>query len=375
MAIFFAVSTLFFAALMAVFLTKYLTTKKTLEKQIDDLEQRNKEYLRDNEAAQAQMRQNIASDNKKIEALLNEISTIRKEKEEELKLRIESEKQVAMTIQKTEDIQNRMQDWKIAQDAAMADAQDTMKEISQDLFTRLTDVISQKDLNNLTQNNNNFNEIRNTLHNLSEALEEQKNSTIQAIKNNLPNEIKVLEEKEKNTVDDKTKNTSNPIETAISEEKTGDISKKMITDLVESMKQSGHVNGKEYFTSDSFDSEKAKLFLCETAFLQDDHLYFFDFKAYNFINDYNKSADKDSALKTLTLKLDKYFAYLSNPKYRGAISKIMELKKINFIGSDVVFVVTNESDIDLLEKIHYLAKFEDADIKIATFNDLIEITL
>ncbi len=369
MAIFFAVSTFFFAALAAVFLTKYLSVKKNLEKQLEELEQRNKEYLRDNEAAQNQMRQNIASDNKKIEALLNEISTIRKEKEDEIKLRMESEKQVAIAIHKTEDLQSRMNDWKIAQDAAMADAQDTMKEISQNLFTQITNLVSQKEDDNLTQNTKNFEEIKASILNLSKSLEEQKNRNVEAIKNSLSTQITNQESQDKSTTTE-AENTK-----PISEEKTVDISKKLLADLINSMNQSGHTNGKDYFLNNSFDGDKAKLFLCETAFLQDNHFYFFDFKACNFINDYNNSSDKDTALKPLTSKLDKYLSYLSNPKYRGAISKVLETKKITFLSEDLVFVVPNESDIDLLEQTGYLGKFEDANVKIASFNDLIEITL
>ncbi len=368
MAIFFAVGALFFAALAAVFLTKYLSVKKNLEKQIEELEQRNKEYLRDNEAAQSQMRQNIASDNKKIEALLNEISTIRKEKEDEVKLRMESEKQVAIAIHKTEDLQSRMNDWKIAQDAAMADAQDTMKEISQNLFAQITNLISQKEAASLTQTANNFEELKASLLNLSKSIEEQKNSKVEAIKNSISSQITDQENPEKPATEAE---NAKPI----SEEKTTDISKKLVADLVKSMDQSGHINGKDYFLNNSFDADKAKLFLCETAFLQDNHFYFFDFKACNFINDYTNSSDKEAALKPLTSKLDKYLAYLSNSKYRGAISKVLAAKKVTFLSEDLVFVVPNESDIDLLEETGYLEKFEDANIKIATFNDLIEITL
>jgi hypothetical protein len=61
------------------------------------------------------------TDSDKIEKLLQEVTDLRKEKEGEIRLRIEAEKQIEFALHKTDEVQKRMKDWSVVQDAVMRD--------------------------------------------------------------------------------------------------------------------------------------------------------------------------------------------------------------------------------------------------------------
>jgi hypothetical protein len=240
-----------------------------------------------------------------------------------------------------------MMDWKAAQESVMQDAQNDIFKVGEDLYERL----SEDYLAEIKNNQNLFEQI---------------------LRQNTAADKKEEKKSFDNTEISKTSNQENLTESKKSRE---DISKKLLNQLKESMINSGHIEGEQYFLNSSFDADKSKLFLCEAAFLQDANFYILDFKGCNFLDEYNQSADKPSAQKSLEQKLDKYVAYLGNPKYREAILKAVNSKNIKFETIDIIFVVASESEITFLESTGYLEKLENSNVKIATFEEIIDLTL
>ena len=352
-----------FAIICVVLWVKYSSDKRSAEIKISELNQRVSESEKDMISSSTQMRQTMAADNKKIEALTselsaarNEISLIRKEKEDEIKLRMEAEKQIALAIHKAEDIQKRMYDWKAAQEAAMKDSQNTIIQVGEDLYQKINASYQAEIANN-------------------KALFEQVTEYIKKATTSIQNVAATTSANSstQKTAEPTAKNSESPATKTSNTNQ--DLGKKLAADLVESMKDSNHVAGQNYFTAADFNADKAKMFLCESAFINDSHLYIFDFKACAFLQDYTNNTDKSAAEKTVIQKLDKYAAYLSNPKYHGAILKALESKNIAFESSDIIATVSSHIEIEALERMGYLDKLEEMGIKVATFDELIDLTL
>lgn len=71
------------------------------------------------------------------DALPNEITVLKQEKENEIKLRIEAEKQAAIALQRITEIEKRMNDWKILQDAMLKNAKEAMIEAGKEAFQNI----------------------------------------------------------------------------------------------------------------------------------------------------------------------------------------------------------------------------------------------
>ncbi len=345
-----------FAICAIMFWMKSAALKKSSAAEIAELKQKLDEDLKEMDISANQMRETMVADNRKIDTLQNEVSKVYKEKEEELKLRLEAEKQIALAIHKSEDIQKRMYDWKVAQEAAMKDSQDTIIKVGEDLYQKI--------------NASHQAEIANSKQIYAQVMEYIKKTFAASAPTqtySTPSTPAAPQQKEEVSAQ-----AEDSPKAAASKQ---DLSKKLVADLIHSMKDSNHTEGEKYFIASNFDADKAKMFLCEVAFLQDSHFYIFDFKACGFLSDYSQAVDKNAAAKIVTQKLDKYIAYLSNPKYRNAILKAADSKNIKFETGDIIVVTPSITELDTLEAIGYLEKLEDAGAKVATFDELIDLTL
>lgn len=343
MTVFLIAGNAIFAILFVTFWTKYLSLKKSSDAKISTLKQTVEDELKEAKASENQLREGFVTSNKKIESLLQEVAAIRKEKEDEIKLRLETEKEVALAIQKAEDLQKRMGDWKIAQESAMKDSQNTIIKVGEDLYQKINASYQAEIANN-----------KNIFAKVSEYIQKTSSASQSSIAVTSPEKIET---------------PSAPTKTS------NDLGKKLLSDLTQSVKESGHVEGKNYFLSSSFDAEKSKLFLCEAAFLQDSHFYILDFKACTFLSDYMQTSNKDAAQKSLIQKLDKYISYLNNPKYRAAILKAAASKNTKFNNGDIVVITPSNAELEMLESIGYLEKIEDTGVKVATFDEILDLTL
>lgn len=360
------VGNIIFAVLLALFWTKHSILKKTSEAEISRLKQEVEEGLIAFNSAESRMRNDVSSDNQKNESLTQELTAVRKEKEEELKLRMEAEKQIVLAIQKADDIQKRMIDWKSAQEAAMKDSQNAIIQVGENLYHR----INASYQNEIQNNQNIFNKILDCLANknttiaqMPSPVKEPPEST-EIFREAIPAETVKSEPVQKSA----TPNTNTPYSTK-------DLTKQLLAKLTQTMQDSTREDGQHYFSTNAFDSDKSKLFLCEAAFIQDSHLYIFDFKACNFLQDFLSNANKEAVLPAITSKLDKYIAYLNNPKYRAAILKALASKNAAFDNGDIVVVTPSHEALEVLEEIGYLEKLEDTGVKVAAFDEILDLAL
>lgn len=303
------------------------------ESELNSLRESNDRYLTDLQAKTQQ-----AND------ILREIDELRKEKENETNLRLNTEKQVELSLQKTKDIEKRIQDWHDAQTAIMDDSMEAILQVGNDLFTKLNDSYKEEAQHN---------------HNLIEKLTKDLKE--------------VLQKKHEEQPNSKT-SSSNVRDVFITQNKT---IATQLTKLINISKSLTLNAAKDYFTKENFDENKKPFMLCEYALIKDREIYLVDFKTLNYLNEYEKISkkDKDLAVNTLKQRLDKYFAYLTNPKYQQSILKILPDNNSNKKTINLALLVANAKDLELIKNLGYLQKAQIANIKIFDSNNINDILL
>ena len=142
---------LILAAVALTFFIKLVRFKKEVEKEFDNYEEKLEEEVSKRKEAESEYQSQLhllkssqhrtgdknpssasGADSKAVESLLFEIENLHKEKDEELKLRLEAEKQIELAIQKTSDVQQRIEDWKNLQEANLKDATDAIMKVGND---------------------------------------------------------------------------------------------------------------------------------------------------------------------------------------------------------------------------------------------------
>lgn len=297
--------------------------------------------------------QDVKNESNKVQSLLREIDDLRKEKENEIKLRLNAEKQIELTLQKVHDLERMIDDWQVMQDAVMSDCKDAMFKIGNDLYKKLHDSYKQE----VETNKNLFGKISK---NITELMEKSAAPAVAMVEAG-PHVVKTHEEKPapqaKTHVDENTK--------------------KMVADLAETMNAAGRMVNKDYFLPANFDEQKAKLMLCELAFQNSGKLYLLDFKACRYVREYEvlKQKNEAAAKQNLAQKFERYLAYLSNPKYRDSILKALQSSKVKFEKLIIISLIPQASEVKILKDLGYIAKAQKQGIEILDFNEVNNIVL
>lgn len=332
--------------MMIVVYFRYARFKLTSANEIRELHKKNDRDVEEIRNLEEKIFTSGKDDKQRIETLLREIDELRKEKERELKLRLEAEKQIELALQKVSEIEKRMQDWRVIQDAVMKDSKDAIFKIGNDLYKKLSD-------------------------NYKVEIETNKN-LIGKFSKNITDLVSGFSGGKAAPVAAETK-------TAAAHEGPGsDASvKKLVSDLVATMKASGHLANKDYFLPANFDEQKAKLMLCEAAFVSSEKLYIFDLKSCRYLEEYKhgRDADKAAAENSLKPKLDKYLAYISNPKYLESIAKVMSSTKAKFTKTIIVFAVSSAEDLQVLKEIRYYEKARKLGLEVMDFDGVSDIVI
>lgn len=289
------------------------------------------------------------ADLQKIQALMSEIDELRKDKENEIKLRLSAEKQIELTLQKMQNLEKRMEDWKVVQDAVMRDSKESIVKVGNDLFKKLNDSYKQE----VETNKNLIGRISKTVNDFFSVNSPTKTSQV--------------------------KTTTRPVITAseLILENIEDDSKHLISDLVKTMKASGNLANKDYFLPANFDENKAKLLLCEIAFVSKEILYLIDFKSCNYLAEFNrlKTNDKAAAQDYLKQKFDRYFSYLGDPKYRASIDKVMSTTTAKFTKTKIVIALPSRDELQALKEINLYEKAQKFGFEIMDLNGLNNVVL
>jgi hypothetical protein len=314
------------AIMMLIVYIRYSKFRLSSAKEISELQKKVSQEVDQKKSIQERLLITTSSDGEKIEALLREIDELRKEKENEVKLRLDAQKQIDMAIQKTEEVEKRMHDWSMAQDAAMKDSKDAIIKVGNDLFKKLNDSYK----NEIETN-------KNLLGRFSKNITDFMEKSVAAIAKS--------KEKKSSAIVSVKKDES-------AAKKSPATNSKLLPTLIKTMKANGWLAGKDYFTAENFDEQNAKIFFCDVAFVSLDKLYIIDFKASSYFEEYRFA--KDEAV--LKQKLDRYLDYLKNPKYLDSILKVMATADIKFEGKGIVIVIGSEDDVKTMKDLNYYDK-------------------
>lgn len=334
--------------MMIIVYLRYSRLRLKTASEINALRQKLDKEVGERRDVENQLLTEKKTDSDKIEKLLQEVTDLRKEKEGEVRLRIEAEKQIELALHKTDEIQKRMKDWSVVQDAVMRDCKDSIVKIGNDLYKKLHDSYK--------------NEV-----------ETNKNLLSRVSKN-------ITDFFEKISVAQKAESHAKPVVASQTKPENNDISanatiKKMVSDLSSTMKANGLLVNKDYFLPANFDAQKAKMFLCEVAFIAVDELYMVDFKACAYFEEYHANKDKTAALTILKQRLDKYISYIGNARYRESILKVMATTKAKFEKSSIVVIVLSKADLQLLKEIGYHDKLHKITPQLMDFDGVNNLVL
>jgi hypothetical protein len=342
--IYIIISNVGLALMMIVVYFRYSRYRKTSGDEMKQLRQKIEVKMDEIRGLEERLFTASRDDKQKIETLLREIDELRRDKERELKIRMEAEKQIDLALQKTSEIEKRVQDWRVIQDAVMKDSKDAIMKVGNDLYKKLSD-------------------------NYKIEVETNKNLIGKVSKNITALFDKFASEKKGGISEGKTSfSGESPASDAVL--------KKLVADLVTTMKASGHLANKDYFLPANFDEQRAKALLCEVAFVSSGKLYLIDFKSCRYLEEYKaRSTNKEVAEVVLKQKLDKYIAYLNNLKYRESIMKVMSSTKAKFSKSSIIFAVGSNEDLQILKEIRYYEKVRRFELEVMDFDGVSDIVI
>lgn len=312
----------------------------------------------------------------KVDGLENQIIDLKRDRDSEEKLRINAEKQIEIANKKMQELEKRIEDWSVVQDAIMSDSRESFVKVGNDLFKKLNDSYKQEVETN-----------RNLIGRIAKLVEEQKNLITNMAITNAQNFLNpsVNGNDNKKIIDDQGSNQNNfqnnltaqPSYSSNNQIPDDTASKKLLEEIIETMKASGRLANKDYFTSSNLDLQRAKLMLCELLFVDENAIYIIDFKGIKYFNEYEKlSISSDiQAQNFLKEKLEKYLGYLSNPKYLESISRIFESLRIPKKRISIILALPSKKQLAILKDLQYFEKAKKLNIEVMDFDLIVNIVI
>ena len=338
------ISNIGLALMMVIVYARYSKFRLSSGAEIRELHKKLELEAAEKESWRDKLLTETKTEGEKVEELLHEIDELRKDKESEVKLRLEAEKQIELALQKTDEIQKRMHDWSVVQEAVMKDSKDAIIKVGNELFKKLNDsykveVESSKNL------------LGKFSKNISESFEKSMATVASVVAKQASGGAAVA------------KKDAGHASTVSSS--------KQINNLIEVMKKNGWAVNKEYFLPTNFDEQKAKLFFCEMAFVSLDKLYIVDLKASHYLEEYQHSHDE----KVFKQKFDRYLDYLANPKYFDSILKVLAASEVKFDSSGIVIALSSKEELQLLKDAGYYDKARKIASEILDFDAVNNLVL
>lgn len=361
MIIYAVISNVILAIALVVACIKYSQIKKNRDGESESLNLRLKEVLREKESLQQKLDEAPAKEKENSEAFIKKIDELIKEREEEIKLRLNAEKQIELALQKTNEIQKRLKDWQMIQDAVLKDSKNAVSKVGEEIYQKMNESYKVE----VENSKNLIGRVSKNISDFFQKFSEEKQKAISSVSAAAKADF---EEK---------KNVSKQLYSNIAKPDSDEQSKKMILNIVDMLGVSGKELNKEYFLQTKFDKEKAKLFLCEVAFIVNDKLYIVDFKGCRYLAeyDYSKAKNKEKATNNLKQRLDKYFAYLGNAKYRTAIKKVVSSMSAKFKDVVVVMALPSKIELQVVKDIGYNENATKQGIEVMELNRIDDLIL
>ncbi len=354
--IYIIISEVGFAIMMLVVYFRYSKFRISSANEIRDLKVKLDKETSARQDAEFSLIQSGKEVGDRLEKLLREVSDLRKEKEDEIRLRLEAEKQIDLALQKVENIQRRMSDWKLIQDSSMQDCKDAIVQVGNDLYKKLSDSYKFE----VDTNKNLFGRLTKTIEDYMRP------ASAEGVKKNAVVAAK--------TVQEGNVPTGSLPDVAAALPSLDSSSKNSVMNLIEVMKADGYLAGKDYFTPANFDEAKARLLLCELAFVKEGQLEIIDFKGNAYFKEFNRVPNKTAALELLKKRIEKYFVYLTNIKYRDSIVKAM-LTKTKFETSAIIIALETESDVRIMKDLGYYEQASKLNIEVMHLDEISNIVL
>lgn len=360
------------AAISVAFLIQLLTQRKQFKAELShhqeqikneldkraelDLKYQNEINLLKNEKKSEQESQKITlppqphPDSKAtLDALLLNLENLRKEKDQELAFRLEAEKQIDLALNKTTEVQKRIEDWRLLQEANLQDAYDSMMQVGEDLYSRLIESYR-------AEGEAIKNQIDNTAKNIYEHLDKIINQGSHTNINNDDNSV------------------------AIGVDLSGiDQYSRNLEDLLKSAQLQPNVS---YFMQHSLPEEIKKSVLCEALVVfSKDKIMIIDSKSLKFFLELasNRSKNIADADNVFVQKIERYLAYLTNPKYQSNIINYFAKNQIIVADAkvDLVMLAPTEREVGEFKKLDqkYQQILKDNNISLHSLRSLSNVVL
>ena len=154
-----------------------------------------------------------------------------------------------------------------------------------------------------------------------------------------------------------------------------EVAKSLIVEAISSIKNKGFVVGDNLFMPTNFDEQKAKLMLCEVAFIKNDKLFMLDFKGTNYIFEYfaSKAKNDKMAEENFNIKFKRYLMLLSNHRYHELINSVITSEKNNHNSHKIIIIVPSKNEIKLLKDLQYYEKMQQLNFDVYDVEDLNKI--
>jgi hypothetical protein len=387
--------------LVIIGLVAYFQFYKTLGLKAKKLERELHEEKIKKEEAQGKYEKLTEIDGEKIEGLLKEINQLKQEKEKEYNLRISSEKKVQLAIKKIDEVENRMKDWKNIQEATIADSQNIILKVGEEIYEKINKSLE----NEVNINKSLFTKISENISGAFAKNANSKTSELEKKQDNLPllenyssdkkkkdlNKEEEKENKENKAGKDNEKQDENILQSSEKKENSAlenqenssesnpqncDQAQKLLSDFIDIAQICRYEVNKNIFYKSELDEKRAKLFLCEFALFKDEKIYIFDFKIGHYLAEYFGNLDsKTNANSTLKKRLEKYSSYINNPKYKLLILKV--LKSLGVKSNDVIIsvIIPKKSDNEILDNLDYKEFTNNENFQILDFDSATNLIL
>ena len=314
-------------------------------KEIRDLREKNDKQSQELRDFDAKLLSSIKGYQDKVEALLIEVGKVRSEKEKEVEMRTTIEKKYEIINQKNSDFETIHDEITSAISNIVNDTHETAKNLSKDIQEKISHTLkeeaqeSQKLIAKINQNVSDFVAKFNSAQN------------------------QVIREKEDTKYLELFQNTN------------GEIANNLINDVINLIKTHGFLPLENFISSNHIDANKAKLLLCEIAFVKNNQLFILDFKGTNYIFEFFASKAKNDKMadENFNIKYRRYLMLISNQKYYDIINQLLQSLGFNYSIAKINLIVPSKSEIKLLKDLQYYDKARQLNLDIIDIDDLSKI--
>ena len=339
------ISNIGMAIMMLYIYFRYSHYRINSTKEIKDLQSKLDLQTTELRSFDAKLLSSIKGYQDRVEGLLIEVGKVRQEKEKEMELRGDFEKKYEILNQKNKDYESVHNEITNAILNIVNDSHETAKNLGKDLYEKISDTYKK----DAKENQNLISKIN------------QNVSDFVAKFNSTQNQV--IKEKEDYRFHE------------LFQPANSEVSKNLIIEVVNSIKNKGFILGENLFMPTNFDEQKAKLMLCEVAFIKNDKLLMLDFKGTNYIFEYfaSKAKNDKMAEENFNIKFKRYLMLLSNHRYHELINSVITSEKNNHNSHKIIIIVPSKNEIKLLKDLQYYEKMQQLNFDIYDVEDLNKI--